>query len=76
MNTAPPPAPLVYEGLVTRAIAFAVDAANIDLIALLVGVGLGLPLSILTISDSLRTVLLACGAVFTESPAADPPEDA
>ena len=62
MNTAPPPAAPVYEGLVTRAIAFAVDAAIIDLIALVVGVGLGLALSILSISDNLRTVLLACGA--------------
>jgi uncharacterized RDD family membrane protein YckC len=62
MNTAPPPAPLVYEGLVTRAIAFAVDAAIIDLIALVVGVAVGLALSILSISDELRTVLLACGA--------------
>lgn len=55
MNTA-------YEGLVTRAIALAVDAAIIDLIALVVGVGLGLALSILSISDDLQTVLLACGA--------------
>jgi uncharacterized RDD family membrane protein YckC len=52
-----------YQGLVTRAIAFAVDSAIIDLIALLVGVGLGLALSILSISDDLRTVLLACGGV-------------
>ena len=49
MNTTP----LAYEGLVTRAIAFAVDAAIIDLIALVVGVGLGLALSILSISDDL-----------------------
>ena len=62
MNTAPRPAAPVYEGLVTRAIAFAVDAAIIDLIALVVGVGLGLALSILSISDNLQTVLLACGA--------------
>jgi uncharacterized RDD family membrane protein YckC len=46
---------------VTRAIAFAVDAAIVDLIALVVGVGVGLALSILSISDDLRTVLLACG---------------
>ena len=62
MNTAPRPAAPVYEGLVTRAIAFAVDAAIIDLIALVVGVGVGLALSILSISDNLQTVLLACGA--------------
>jgi uncharacterized RDD family membrane protein YckC len=52
-----------YEGLVTRAIAFAVDAAIINLIALIVGVGVGLALSILSISDELKTVLLACGGV-------------
>jgi uncharacterized RDD family membrane protein YckC len=51
-----------YQGLVTRAIAFAVDAAIINLIALLVGVGVGLALSILSISDTAETVLLACGA--------------
>jgi uncharacterized RDD family membrane protein YckC len=52
-----------YEGLVTRAIAFALDAAIIDLVALVVGVGVGLALSILTIHDSLKVVLVACGAV-------------
>ena len=61
MNTTPPAAAPVYEGLVTRAIAFAVDAAIIDLIALLVGVGVGLALSILSISDNLKVVLLALG---------------
>ena len=58
--TPPPPAP-AYEGLVTRAIAFAVDAAIVDLIALVVGVGVGLALSILSIGDDLQVVLLACG---------------
>ena len=62
MSTTPRPAAPEYEGLVTRAIAFAVDAAIIDLIALVVGVGVGLALSILSISDNLQTVLLACGA--------------
>ena len=62
MSTTPRPAAPEYEGLVTRAIAFAVDAAIIDLIALVVGVGVGLALSILSISDNLETVLLACGA--------------
>lgn len=52
-----------YQGLVTRAIAFAVDAAIINLVGLLVGVGVGLALSILTIQDSLEVVLLACGGV-------------
>jgi uncharacterized RDD family membrane protein YckC len=52
-----------YEGLVTRAIAFAVDAAIINLVALVVGVGVGLALSVLSIGDDARTVLLACGGV-------------
>ncbi len=54
-----------YQGLVTRAIAFAIDAGIINLIALIVGVGVGLALSILSIDDSLEVVLLACaGAAF------------
>jgi uncharacterized RDD family membrane protein YckC len=40
-----------------------VDAAIVNLIALLVGVGVGLALSILSISDSAEKVLLACGGV-------------
>jgi uncharacterized RDD family membrane protein YckC len=52
-----------YQGLVTRAIAFAVDAAIVNLIAIVVGVGIGLALSILSIDDSLEVVLLACGGL-------------
>jgi uncharacterized RDD family membrane protein YckC len=61
---APPvyPAP-VYEGLVTRGIAFAVDAAIIDLVALVVGVGVGLAVSTLSLSDNLRVALVAFGGV-------------
>jgi len=61
MQTPPPPAAPRYEGLVTRAIAFAVDAAIVNLIGLLVGVVIGLALSILTIHDSLKVALVACG---------------
>jgi uncharacterized RDD family membrane protein YckC len=57
----PPVAAPQYEGLVTRAIAFAVDAAIVNLVALVVGVGVGLALSVLTIHDSLKVVLVACG---------------
>jgi uncharacterized RDD family membrane protein YckC len=53
-----------YEGLVTRAIAFAVDAAIVNLIALLVGVTVGLALSILPIGDSATVALVACGGVL------------
>ena len=45
----------------TRAIAFAVDAAIIDLIALVVGVGVGLALSILSVSNDLQVGLLVFG---------------
>ena len=51
----PPVEPPRYEGLVTRAIAFAVDAAVIDLIALVVGVGVGLALSILDVPTRSRS---------------------
>jgi uncharacterized RDD family membrane protein YckC len=52
-----------YEGLVTRAIAFSIDAALINLVALLVGVGIGLALSIVDPGGGTETVLLACGGV-------------
>jgi uncharacterized RDD family membrane protein YckC len=61
VSTTPPPAAPAYEGLVTRAIAFSVDAAVINVIALVVGVGVGLALSIFSIPDDLQVVLLACG---------------
>ncbi|MDX6635224.1 MAG: hypothetical protein QOF06_1427 [Solirubrobacterales bacterium] len=50
-----------YQGLVTRTIAFAVDAALINVIALVVGVGVGLALSVLSIPHDLEVVLLAIG---------------
>jgi uncharacterized RDD family membrane protein YckC len=52
-----------YQGLVTRAIAFAVDAAIINLVALVVGVGVGLALSILSVGHEAEVLLLACGGV-------------
>jgi uncharacterized RDD family membrane protein YckC len=61
MTQTPPVAAPTYEGLVTRAIAFAIDAAIIDVIALVVGVGLGLALSILDVGHDTQVVLLAIG---------------
>jgi uncharacterized RDD family membrane protein YckC len=53
---------LHYEGLVTRGIAFAIDAAIIDLVAIVVAGGVALALSVLSVSkDSLDTVLIAAG---------------
>ena len=53
----------VYEGLVTRGIAFAIDAVVIDLAALVVGVSVGLALSVLDPSDSVQTAALVAGGV-------------
>jgi uncharacterized RDD family membrane protein YckC len=53
-----------YEGLVTRAIAFTIDCALIDVIALVVGVSVGLVLSALSIGHDLKVALLAGGSVL------------
>ena len=54
-----------YEGLVTRGIAFAIDAAIIDLVAIVVAGGVALALSVLSIpGDSLDTVLIAAGGAL------------
>lgn len=52
-----------YEGLVTRAIAFALDALAINAVALAVGVAVGLSLSVLSIPSDTRDALLAIGGV-------------
>ena len=51
----------VYEGMVTRGIAFAVDAALINLVALIVSVSAGLALSVLDPSSSVEKAALAVG---------------
>jgi uncharacterized RDD family membrane protein YckC len=50
-----------YEGLVTRTIAFAIDALVIDLVAIVVAAVVALVLSVISLPDSLDTVLLAAG---------------
>jgi uncharacterized RDD family membrane protein YckC len=50
-----------YQGLVTRAIAFAVDAAIINLVAIAVAGGVALVLSVLHFPSSLEPVLIALG---------------
>ena len=52
---------MTYEGLVTRSIAFAVDAAVINLIAITVGAVVALAVSVLSVPDWLEPVLLAVG---------------
>jgi len=50
-----------YEGLVTRSIAFAVDAAVINLVAITVGAIVALAVSVLSVPDWADTALLAVG---------------
>jgi uncharacterized RDD family membrane protein YckC len=56
---------LRYEGLVTRGIAFAIDAAIIDVVAIVVAGGVALALSVLSVpKDSLDTALIAAGGAL------------
>jgi uncharacterized RDD family membrane protein YckC len=61
-STADRAADAPYAGLVTRALAFAVDAAVIDGAALLVVAVVALASTVLFIPDDVKTVLLAIGA--------------
>jgi uncharacterized RDD family membrane protein YckC len=56
--------PPMYAGLVTRALAFAVDAAIVDLTGIFVGVIVGLGLSPPKTPDSIDNLLLAIGGVL------------
>jgi uncharacterized RDD family membrane protein YckC len=57
----PPVPPIHYEGLVTRTIAFSVDAATINLIAIVVAVAVGLCVSVLELPDGVKTAAIAVG---------------
>ena len=63
-----PPAPAgdgpIYIGLVTRAIAFAIDAALVNLVAVLVAAASALIISVLPVGDDFKTVAAAIGAVL------------
>jgi uncharacterized RDD family membrane protein YckC len=50
-----------YEGLVTRAIAFAIDAAIISAVAVIVGAAVGISLSVLSVPSEVETALFAVG---------------
>jgi uncharacterized RDD family membrane protein YckC len=52
-----------YAGFVTRAIAFAIDVALIDLAAAIVAIVVGLGMSALDVPDIVRTITIAVGAV-------------
>lgn len=59
-----PEAGLRYPGLATRGISFALDAAVINLVAIVVGVGASLILSILHLPGALKTILAAVGTAL------------
>jgi uncharacterized RDD family membrane protein YckC len=63
VEEAAPAAAPSYEGLVTRTIAFSVDAAVINLVALAVGVAVGLAVSILGLPSGAKDALVAVGGV-------------
>jgi uncharacterized RDD family membrane protein YckC len=52
-----------YEGLITRAIAFAVDATAINVVAIVVGAAVGVSLSVLKVPSDVETALYALGGV-------------
>jgi uncharacterized RDD family membrane protein YckC len=52
-----------YVGLVTRTIAFAIDAAIVNFVAIVTGVVVALVLSLLPLTGELHTVLIAVGGV-------------
>ena len=51
-----------YQGLVTRGIAFVIDAALVNLVAVAVAASAALIVSALSLPDSLDTVLIAAGS--------------
>jgi uncharacterized RDD family membrane protein YckC len=55
--------PRAYEGLVTRTIAFALDAALINAAAIMVGLAVGLAASVLKTPDGVDKALFAAGGI-------------
>lgn len=64
-----PPLPLArepeYQGLVTRAIAFTIDAAIISGVAVVVGAAAGIALSVLSVPSEVETVVFAAAGGLT-----------
>jgi uncharacterized RDD family membrane protein YckC len=52
-----------YVGFITRVIAFALDAAIIDIVAVLVGVVVALVFSVLPVGHDVKTAVVAAGGV-------------
>jgi uncharacterized RDD family membrane protein YckC len=57
-----PTGPTGYAGLATRVVSFAIDAALITIVDVIIGVGAALILSLLHIPHGLRTILAVIGA--------------
>jgi uncharacterized RDD family membrane protein YckC len=55
--------PVRYVGLITRALAFGVDCAIVDLAAIATSAIVALTFSVLELPDALQTAVIACGAV-------------
>ena len=53
----------IYQGLVTRTIAFTLDCAAITLVAIAVGLAVGLAISVLGLPSWVETALIAVGGV-------------
>jgi uncharacterized RDD family membrane protein YckC len=56
--------PLRYVGLITRALAFGVDAALINLAAIAASAIVALSFSVLGLPDALQTIAIACGGAL------------
>jgi uncharacterized RDD family membrane protein YckC len=63
-DTQPAAGELRYQGLVTRGIAFALDAFLINVVAVVVGAAVALALSVLSVPDWLGTLLLGLGGAL------------
>jgi uncharacterized RDD family membrane protein YckC len=60
---ASPPSALEYEGIVTRAIAFTIDAAIVNVVAIVVAAAVALVFTVFHLPDELDVVLGACAGV-------------
>jgi uncharacterized RDD family membrane protein YckC len=58
-----PPSRTEYEGLVTRGTAFALDAAAINVAAVIVGAAIGVSVSVLSLPSDVDNALIAIGGV-------------
>jgi uncharacterized RDD family membrane protein YckC len=54
---------VTYVGLVTRALAFAIDAAIINVVAIVTGAVVALTLSVVSLPEEVKTLALAVGGV-------------